>query len=78
MQIILSDHNCEGQADAIFQTLRHRGFIPLLPMELLFFPQVGLHPKASDREVWHFCQARGYLLLTEIEQPRMVLNRLNI
>ena len=64
MQIVLSDHNCEGHADTIFQALRHRGLVPLLPMELVLFSQVGLHPKSSDREVWHFCQERNYLLLT--------------
>lgn len=64
MQIILSDHNCEGQANAIFQLLRHRGFLPTFPMELTFFPQVGLHPSSRDKEVWQFCQDHGYLLLT--------------
>ena len=64
MQVILSDHNCEGHADAIFQALRHRGLIPTFPMQLMFFSEVGLHPKASDREVWIFCQEHNYLLLT--------------
>ncbi|MEZ4621658.1 MAG: hypothetical protein R2867_40005 [Caldilineaceae bacterium] len=64
MQSILSDHNCEGQADTIFQALRYHGFLPLLPMQLLLFSQVGLQPKSSDREVWQFCQDNGYLLLT--------------
>lgn len=26
MQTVLSDHNCEGQAEAIFQALQHQGF----------------------------------------------------
>jgi hypothetical protein len=64
MQIILSDHNCEGQAKAIFQALDQHGFLPTFPMALTSFLKVGLHPKASDREVWQFCQDNGYLLLT--------------
>jgi len=64
MQIILSDHNCEGQARAIFQALDRHGFLPTFPMALTFFLHVGMHPKSSDRQVWQFCQENGYLLLT--------------
>jgi len=64
MQRILSDHNCEGQAEAIFDALRHRGFFPLLPMTLVQFRDVGLDITTTDREVWQFCQENGYLLLT--------------
>ena len=64
MQYILSDHNCEGQAEAIFDALRHQGFFPLLPITLVQFRDVGLDFSANDREVWQFCQENGYLLLT--------------
>jgi len=64
MQIILSDHNCEGQARAIFRALDRHGFLPTFPMALTFFLHVGLHPKSGDRQVWQFCQDNGYLLLT--------------
>ena len=64
MQIVLSDHNCEGQAETIFQALRHQGFLPFLPMQLLLFSHVGLPIRSGDREVWQFCQNNGYLLLT--------------
>lgn len=64
MQYILSDHNCEGQAEAIFDALRHRGFFPLVPMTLIQFRDIGLDNRTSDREVWQFCQENGYLLLT--------------
>ena len=64
MQIILSDHNCEGHANTIFEALKIHGFFPTFAMKLITFEQAGLHPKASDREVWNFCQERGYLLLT--------------
>ncbi len=64
MQVILSDHNCEGQAEAIFDALRYRGFFPLLPMALMQFRDVSLDFSANDREVWQFCQENSYLLLT--------------
>jgi hypothetical protein len=64
MQYILSDHNCEGQAEAIFDALRHRGFFPLVPMTLVQFRDVGLDISTDDREVWQFCQENHHLLLT--------------
>lgn len=64
MQTILSDHNCEGQAEDIFKALRHRGFFPLRPMTLVQFRDVGLHISAADLKVWQFCQENNYLLLT--------------
>jgi len=63
MQTVLSDHNCEGQAEAIFQALQHQGFLPFLPMQLLLFTHVRLHIRSGDREVWQFCQDNGHLLL---------------
>ena len=65
MQIILSDHNCEGQAEAIFENLRFdKTWLELAPMELMWFKQVGLSDKAEDEEVWRLCQERNILLLT--------------
>lgn len=65
MQIILSDHNCEGQADAIFNILRYDGdWLQLVPMELRWFRDVGLAIEADDELVWQTCQEYGYLLLT--------------
>ncbi len=64
MQFILSDHNCEGQAQVIFNRLRHQGYTALASMELLLFRDVGLHHNADDEKVWMFCQEQGYILLT--------------
>lgn len=64
MQAILSDHNCEGQAEIIFAALRHHGFIPFIPMQLLIFEDIGLHHSTDDRTLWQLCQERSYLLLT--------------
>lgn len=65
MQVVLSDHNCEGQAKAIFDTLHYDGiWLELSPMKLIWFRDVDLPIRAEDEKVWRFCQEQGYLLLT--------------
>jgi len=65
MQVILSDHNCEGQAELIFNVLRFDGtWLELVPMELKWFSDVNLSDKTNDEDVWKFCQENGYILLT--------------
>ena len=64
MQIILSDHNCEGHARAIFDMLKYEGYLEWIPMELKWFEDVGLSPRTCDGTLWRFCQEHGYLLLT--------------
>lgn len=64
MQYILSDHNCEGQADLIFQTLRYTGYLSFMEMELLTFEDIALHHSTDDELIWRLCQERSYLLLT--------------
>ena len=65
MQTILSDHNCEGQAKAIFDALLYDNtWLELVPMQLKWFQQIGLSNKATDEEVLRLCQEQGYLLLT--------------
>lgn len=64
MQQILTDHNCEGQARLIFQTLRHTGYLSFMAMELITFADIGLHHSTDDEIVWRLCQERSYLLLT--------------
>ncbi len=65
MQIILSDHNCEGQAEELFNVLENDGdWLKLVPMELRLLRDVGLSGKADDETVWLFCQKHNYILLT--------------
>lgn len=65
MQMILSDHNCEGQAKAIFDELRYDDtWLELAPMALIWFRDIALRVDANDETVWRLCQERGYLLLT--------------
>lgn len=64
MQQILSDHNCEGQAELLFQTLRHTGYLSFMAIELLTFADIDLQHSTDDEIVWQLCQEPGYLLLT--------------
>ncbi len=65
MQIVLSDHNCEGQAKAIYDVLRYDGtWLELSPIKLFLFDDVDLPISADDEQVWQLCQDRQYLLLT--------------
>lgn len=65
MQIILSDHNCEGQAKTIFDFLRYQAeWLQLVPMDLKLFRDVELRHTDDDQIVWQFCQEQGYILLT--------------
>lgn len=63
MQIILSDHNCEGQAQQIIFALNRIGLAVMVPVQLLLFSDVGLPFNASDEVVWQLCQDENYLLL---------------
>lgn len=41
MQIILSDHNCEGHAEALFDVLKYRGWLDMIPMKLVYHVAVA-------------------------------------
>jgi hypothetical protein len=64
MRTVLSDHDCEGQARAIFDVLGWMGYPDWLPIQLRTFADAGLDASADDEPVWRFCQDHGYLLLT--------------
>jgi hypothetical protein len=70
MIAVLADHNIEGQAIALWGTLSAGGWLELLPVRLVTFAQVGLPPESSDREVWHFAQEHGLVLLTSNRRMR--------
>ena len=63
-QIILSDENCEGQAESIFRELTRLGFVDLLALELKTLSQVGLRKGVDDEAIWRYCQEQRCLLLT--------------
>jgi hypothetical protein len=61
---VLSDHDSEGHARLIWQSLKMAGWLDLLSIKLLTFQDVNLSYNSSDREVWHFVQTNRLLLLT--------------
>jgi len=70
MITVLADHNIEGQAIALWETLNTGGWLELFPLRLVIFAQVGLPPESSDREVWRFAQEHGMVLLTSNRRMR--------
>jgi len=54
-QIILSDENCEGQAEVIFQRLNELGYVELLSITFKTFRDTDLPYGADDETVWRFC-----------------------
>ena len=64
MIAVLVDHNIEGQAIALWRILSAGGWLELLQLRLVTFAIAGLSPDSTDREVWHFAQEHGMVLLT--------------
>ena len=50
MIIILADHNIEGHALALWDTLSAAGWLELVPLRMVTFVQADLPPESSDRE----------------------------
>lgn len=80
--VILSDENCDGYADKILRAFRRLGFDEILELEFINFGDTELERGTKDEDVWRFCQARGYILLTnnrtakdKAESLEMVLRR---
>lgn len=61
---ILADHDIEGQAKRVWDTLTAQGWHHLVPLEMVMFVDVGLATTSPDRTVWRFAQAHGMILLT--------------
>ena len=64
MLTLLVDHNIEGHALLLWETLEAEGWSDLLPIQLATFVEVGLPYNSTDRVVWRFAQAMQMLLLT--------------
>lgn len=65
MITILTDHNMEGQAARLWDTIANTGLTELAPMRFAIFADVGLAENSNDRQVWRFVQANRMLLLTD-------------
>jgi hypothetical protein len=64
MLTLLVDHNIEGHALLLWETLETEGWPELLPLQIVTFAHMGLAIESTDRVVWRFAQAKRMLLLT--------------
>ncbi len=64
MITLLVDHNFEGHAIRLWDTLVTEGWLELFPIQIVMFADIGLAINSNDREVWRFAQAHQMLLVT--------------
>lgn len=62
---VLVDHNMEGQAELLWDTLAADGWIDLVPLEFVRFVDIKLPITTDDRMVWRLVQAQQMILLTD-------------
>ena len=62
---ILSDENCIGQVEKIYDELERLGYVALLDVDLISWQQAALAKGTTDDDVWRFCQQNNYLLITD-------------
>jgi len=53
---VLVDHDIEGHAKLLWNTLESEGWTELYPIKMLMFTDVGLATDSNDREVWRFAR----------------------
>ena len=61
---ILIDHDIEGQAMLLWAQISSEGWPDLFSLQFVRFIDVGLPYSSLDRDVWHFAQRNGMILLT--------------
>jgi len=61
---ILVDRDIEGYAVLLMGNLRTGGWLEFIPLQFIWFEQVGLSVAASDRAVWRLAQNQRMLMLT--------------
>lgn len=61
---ILVDHNLEGYAVIIAVILANGGWLDLIPIRFVMFPEIGLAINSSDPVVWRVAQENQMILLT--------------
>ena len=65
MITILGDHNMEGQAVWLWDTLIKIELHDIIDMEMVMFADIGLPENSNDRLVWRFAQKNRMILLTD-------------
>jgi hypothetical protein len=62
--IVLLDHNLADAAVLLRRALVDSGWLELVEVEIVTFPEISLPFDSDDRTVWRLAQARGMVLLT--------------
>jgi hypothetical protein len=65
---LLADVNVQGHLPYLQRLLEKLGVLDMvtgLGLTLVTFPELGLDRRTDDRTLWHFCQANGWVLLTD-------------
>ena len=65
MITILVDHNMEGQAVWLWDTLVKIELPDIIDMRMVMFADIGLPENSNDRVVWRFAQKNRMILLTD-------------
>jgi hypothetical protein len=64
MITILVDHDIEGQAALLWDTLVEQGWPELIPVQKLTLREIGLPENSADRIVWRYVQEQQVILIT--------------
>lgn len=59
MLTLLVDHNMEGQAVWLWDTILKIELPDIIDMRMVMFADIGLPENSNDREVWRFAQKSG-------------------
>ncbi|MBC6477885.1 MAG: ACP S-malonyltransferase [Hormoscilla sp. GUM202] len=62
--IFLIDHNIDGQAFMLSQTIANEGWLDWAPVIFITFAEMKLPIESNDRVVWRFAQSNQMILLT--------------
>lgn len=65
MLTFLVDHNMEGQAVWLWDTILKIELPDIIDMKMVMFADIGLPENSNDRVVWRFAQKHHMILLTD-------------
>ncbi len=65
MLTLLVDHNMEGQAVWLWDTILKIELPDIIDMRMVMFADIGLPENSNDRAVWRFAQKNHMILLTD-------------
>ena len=65
MLTLLVDHNMEGQAVWLWDTILKTELPDIIDVRIVMFADIGLPENSNDRVVWRFAQKNRMILLTD-------------